>query len=240
MSYGDNTRSALVWEVGRILKAAKQESNMAALPPTLVMENVSAILHKKNIKNFKMWIEFLSKLGYTSTYAILNAKDFGIPQYRERVFMVSMLNNRSFVFPEYDPKESKLMDYLEKNPESKYYLSEQTIEANRRHAERHKNDGLGWKISDQNGIARCLTTRADRHSSTYIKDERGIRKLTPREFWRLQGQPDRNYDAVSKMGISDARLYALAGNSIAVPVLNYVFKAIIDESWTIQRKLEVC
>lgn len=84
MSYGDNTRSALVWEVGRILKAAKQESDMAALPPTLVMENVSAILHKKNIKNFKMWIEFLSKLGYTSTYAILNAKDFGIPQYRER------------------------------------------------------------------------------------------------------------------------------------------------------------
>lgn len=154
--------------------------------------------------------------------------------------MVSMLNNRSFVFPEHIPKESKLMDYLEKNPESKYYLSEQTIATNRRHAERHKNDGLGWKISDQNGIARCLTTRVDRHSSTYIKDERGIRKLTPREFWRLQGQPDRNYDAVCKMGISDARLYALAGNSIAVPVLNYVFKAIIDESWTIQRKLEVC
>ena len=97
MEQGSGTRSSLLWEVGRLLSDAKERGRG---PDVLLMENVDAILNKKNIAEFNRWIEFLTNLGYTSSYKVLNAKDFGVPQNRKRCFMVSSLGGRRFIFPE--------------------------------------------------------------------------------------------------------------------------------------------
>lgn len=94
MQKGSGTRSGLLWEVERLLKDCKE------LPQYLLMENVPQVIGKKNINDFKNWCQFLTELGYTNSYKLLNAKDYGIPQNRERCFMVSILNDKKFKFPE--------------------------------------------------------------------------------------------------------------------------------------------
>lgn len=81
---GSGTRSSLAWEVIRLLRKAKEEGN---LPEYLLMENVPAILNKRNIKEFERLVGVLEDIGYTSTYQVLNAKDYGVPQNRKRCFM---------------------------------------------------------------------------------------------------------------------------------------------------------
>lgn len=232
-----NTRSSLLWEVGRILNETQEASGRDCLPDILIMENVGAILNKNNIKGFYQWISDLSDLGYMSSYAILNAKDYGIPQSRPRCFMVSTLNNRVFKFPSPIETDLRIGDYLETSPDKKYYLSDRAIKGYIRHAERHKNDSLAWSITPKEGFAKCITCKVDRHQGNFIEEPDGIRKLTPRECWRLQGQSDTAYDRVRALGLSDSQLYKLAGNSIAVPCLAEIFKGIFADSWIGQTTL---
>lgn len=93
MSRDSGTRSGLLWEVERLLK------EMDELPQILLMENVPEVVSDKNIHDFAEWIAFLDTLGYTSKYEILNAKDYGIPQNRERCYMVSWLGNFFYMYP---------------------------------------------------------------------------------------------------------------------------------------------
>lgn len=232
-----NTRSSLLWEVGRILSATERERGQNQLPKVLVMENVDAILNKHHFKNFNAWINYLSEMGYSSSYSIMNAKDYGVPQNRARCFMVSSLDKGFFRFPNKVVSDFCLNDVLESNPDSKYYLSQKSIDTHNRHALRHKDDGFGWSLANPFGNARCLTTKPDRHCSNFLKDPKGIRKLTPLEFWRLQGQPDENFKKAKAANLTDAQLYKLAGNSIAVPCMVEIFKGIIGNSWTNQRTL---
>lgn len=122
MSKDDNTRSGLLWEVERLLNECKE------LPQYLLMENVPDVIGSKNIKDFAKWIEFLDRLGYKSYYQLLNAKDYGIPQNRNRCFMVSILDkSRIYEFPKPIPLKLKLKDMLEDNVDEKYYLSEKAL-----------------------------------------------------------------------------------------------------------------
>ena len=89
MSKGSGTRSGLLWEVERILDECKE---LGTLPQVLCMENVSQVHGKKNIADFNMWIDKLNSLGYTSNWADLNAKNYGVPQNRNRTFMISRLD----------------------------------------------------------------------------------------------------------------------------------------------------
>ena len=114
----NNTRSGLLYECEKIIEIKK--------PKYLLMENVKALLSKKFLSQFNEWCEYLENLGYTNYYKVLNAKDFGIPQNRERVFVVSILGEHSpYVMPNGFPLEKRLKDFLEENIEEKYYLSDE-------------------------------------------------------------------------------------------------------------------
>lgn len=122
MSRGSNTRSGLLWEVERLLQECGDN-----LPHILVMENVAQILSDQNRYDFGEWRESLRNMGYTNDYKILNAKDFGVPQNRERCFMVSWLGEYTYEFPEPIKLTVRLSDLLEKNVDEKYYLTEKQI-----------------------------------------------------------------------------------------------------------------
>ena len=116
MKKGSKTRSGLLWEVERLLKESEN------LPQVLLMENVTQVHNKKNFADFKKWLECLEDLGYSNYYADLNAKDYGIPQNRNRCFMVSLLGNYSYSFPLPIPLTKRLKDILETDVDEKYYL----------------------------------------------------------------------------------------------------------------------
>lgn len=121
----EGTRSGLLWEVERLLNVA---NNDGSLPKYLLLENVKNLVSKRFINDFNKWLDFLSSLGYTNYWKVLNAKDYGIPQNRERVFCVSILGEHTpFSFPEKQELKLKLKDLLEDEVDEKYYLSQKMI-----------------------------------------------------------------------------------------------------------------
>ena len=121
LSKGSGTRSGLLWEVERLLKECKE------LPQILLLENVPQLHAKKNIDDFNEWIAFLESLGYKSVWMDLNAKDYGVPQNRNRCFMVSWLGDGEYTFPKPIPLKSKLADVLEDVVDEKYYLPDNAV-----------------------------------------------------------------------------------------------------------------
>ena len=121
MSKGSGTRSGLLWEVERILTEIRDGNG--ELPQILFMENVPQVHGKKNIEDFKKWIDFLEDLGYTNYWQDLNAKNYGVAQNRNRCFMFSFLGNYTYKFPNPIPLIKRLNDYLEENVEEKYYIN---------------------------------------------------------------------------------------------------------------------
>ena len=117
MSKGSGTRSGLLWEVERLLCECE------TLPQVLVMENVPMVRGEKNIDDFKAWTNFLESKGYTNYAEDLNAKDFGIPQSRDRCFMVSILGDYYFRFPETKELKFQFKDFLEEKVDDKYYIT---------------------------------------------------------------------------------------------------------------------
>ena len=117
-SKDSGTRSGLLWESERIIKAKK--------PKYLLMENVKNLIGKKFMPGFQEWIDYLESIGYSNYWEVLNAKDFGIPQNRERVFMVSILGEHEpYVFPKPIKLEKRLKDVLEEEVDEKYYLDDE-------------------------------------------------------------------------------------------------------------------
>ena len=117
MTKGDGTRSGLLWEVERLLDETEN------LPQVLLMENVPQVHSKKNMPDFQKWIDFLESKGYSNYYQDLNAKDFGIPQNRNRCFMVSILGEYDFEFPKPIPLDKVMKDMLEDEVDEKYYIT---------------------------------------------------------------------------------------------------------------------
>lgn len=116
---GSGTRSSLLWECERIIRAVK--------PKYLLMENVKALTSKKFMPLFANWLRTLEDIGYKNWWKVLNAKDYGVPQNRERVFVVSILGGGSYQFPEPIPLTRRLKDVLEQNVDEKYYLSDEIV-----------------------------------------------------------------------------------------------------------------
>lgn len=128
---------------------------MKELPQILLMENVPAIVSDKFIGDFSKWIEFLDSLGYTSKWAILNAKDYGVPQNRERCFMVSWLGNYYYEFPEPAKLELRLKDMLEKEVDDRYWLSDYALRQFEVHKQRNALNGNGFGMSTVEGGGTC-------------------------------------------------------------------------------------
>lgn len=126
MAKGSGTRSSMLWEVERMLGELWEQKK---LPQVLLMENVPDVIGTKNIAHFNQWYAKLEAIGYQSYYKILNAKDYGIPQNRERCFMVSILGDFSYEWPKPIPLELRLKDLLEPIVDEKYYISESKIKS---------------------------------------------------------------------------------------------------------------
>ena len=165
MEKGSGTRSGLLWEVERLL------DEMVERPQILLMENVPQVIAEKNVKDFAKWVEKLESLGYKCYWQLLNAKDFGVPQNRNRCFMVSILGDYFYSFPKGFPLKERLKDRLETSVDEKYYLSEDTVQSLEIHKLRHEaqGNGFGWKPTDGGGYATTIKTESGyRPSSNFI------------------------------------------------------------------------
>ena len=141
LSEGSGTRSGLLWECRKAIEAKK--------PKYLLMENVKALTSKKFMPEFNKWRDYLTSLNYESFAKVINATECGIPQNRERVFMLSILRENeddmpTFRFPDPIPLEKKLKDVLESEVDDKYVLSDKSIEGFLKHNENHEEKGTGF------------------------------------------------------------------------------------------------
>lgn len=151
---GSGTRSSLMWNYLKIIEKTA--------PHWVLWENVKNACGKGNRANFYKFLSALRSYGYAVSYKVLNAKDYTIPQNRERVFVVGELHGRSFVFPPKQKLKLRLKDMLEENPDEKYYLSNQTIRMFINHTNKQKAKGNGFKFEPSygGGNAKTISTRA--------------------------------------------------------------------------------
>ena len=229
-----STRSGMLWEVERILNELKTTNS---LPQILLMENVPQVHGTGNVEHFNKWQLALEKLGYKNYFQDLIATDYGIPQTRNRCFMVSILGEYSYTFPKPIPLKLKLKDMLEDNVDEKYYLPEKYYK-NIEYYEENKNQIAYLNYSKQEQSNRvwnienvsptlCASYRANDYlQNIKIKIDNKIRVLTCKESFRLMGVKDEDYENVAK-NQSDSSLYHLAGDSIVVNVLMAIFKELI-------------
>lgn len=223
---GSGTRSSLLWESLRIVEEAK--------PQIVIWENVKSVTNKNNIHILNKYISKLKDLGYNSSYRVLNASKYGIPQKRERVFVVSILGNNNFNFDNIEEIECLPLNmFLQTNVEEKYFLTKDTEDRIRK-----------WKsfqnplkrVTNTNSLLPTLTTRSGfglNASTLLLNDLDKIRVITELETWRLMGFNDNDYYKVKyrlqqKTKLTDnlisENLYKLSGNSIVVNVLVQLFK----------------
>ena len=171
---GSGTRSSLMYETLRIVEKIK--------PKYVIWENVKNLLSKKHIHNFEAYQEAMQNLGYTNYYQVLNAKDYGVPQNRERVFTVSIRDDHkrtvyerledSFKFPSPIPLERRLKDVLEPEVDEKYYLSDEQIAGFVKTTEKAKAKGNGFRFEPTNGggYAKCIATRpGSRQTDNFVR-----------------------------------------------------------------------
>lgn len=237
----EDTRGTLFFDVAEIIKKKK--------PKAIFLENVKGLRSHDKGKTLATILNVLSEdLGYfVPEPQVINAKEFGVPQNRERIFIVGFRKDLGISEFEY-PKPLKnivtLGDVLETETVSvKYYLSEVYLETLRQHKARHasKGNGFGYEIISNEGTANAVVCGGMGRERNLVLDNRlkdftpvtnirgnvnreGIRKMTPREWARLQGFPD-NF----KIVVSDAQAYKQFGNSVAVPAIQATAKKIIEK-----------
>lgn len=163
-----STRSGLLWEVERILGELKEK------PQILLMENVPQVHSQDNIQDFKKWILKLEELGYKNYFQDLIATDYGIPQTRTRCFMISILGDYNYTFPNKQQLKLKLKDLLEDNVEGKYYLKPVALEGlQRQMAKAHKPKFIDTS-KEPNKPFSTITAgyKKQGHYETYLIDNR--------------------------------------------------------------------
>ena len=235
----NKTRSSLLVEYLRAIRELK--------PKYFIYENVKNIKGKEFIKVFNLFEKELKEYGYNTYNQVLNAKDYEVPQNRERVFVVGIREDiiQEYTFPEKMELKLRLKDLLEVEVDDKYYLSEEIQKRFKENLEIAKinNDIKYNKINkigkidikgkesikivyNINGTSPCLDTMqgGNRQPKVLQNVDYRIRKLTPKECWRLMGFTDQEFNKAKEIGTSDSQLYKQAGNSIVVNVLYHIFK----------------
>jgi DNA-cytosine methyltransferase len=229
-----NTKSSLLWECQEIIKYKQ--------PKYLMMENVKNLISKKHIDDFHRWCKWLEEQGYKNYWKVLDACGYGIPQRRNRVFMISIHNSvdKEFVFPNHSEISVSLLDFLEDEVDSKYYKIKPSVQKNidvlkplidvcdkdifvptQKQVSVGRQDHLiGIKLTS------CL--RVNGYTLVLDKTNR-IRRLTPKEYWMLMGVDSNTYDKVLNAGFKQTQLYKLAGNSIVINVLEEIFKNLFSD-----------
>lgn len=215
----EDTRGTLFFEIARILSDKK--------PKCFLLENVRNLVSHDKGKTFKTILNTLKNLDYEVYYSLFKAKDFGIPQNRERIYIVGfhkklVPNYSSFKFPIATHIETKVGDILEKNVNSKYTISDNLWNGHQRRKIEHKEKGNGFGYSlfnEDSPYTNTISARYYKDGSEILIEQKGKnpRKLTPREAARLQGFPE-NFI----IPVSDTQSYKQFGNSVAVPVINAI------------------
>lgn len=235
LGFKDETRGTLFFEIEAILRKHQ--------PKAFFLENVKGLAIHDRGRTLKTILEHLDDAGYDVVPPqILNAMDYGVPQHRERIYIIGFrkdlgINVEDFKYPEPttpEGKRVKFRDVMEKKvPSVKYYLSDVYVETLKRHRARHEaaGHGFGYEIIDLNGIANAIVVGGMGRERNLIIDKRlkdftpvtnikgevnrdGIRRMTPREWARLQGFPDE-----FKIVVADASAYKQFGNSVAIPAI---------------------
>lgn len=235
----NETRGTLFFDVATIIKERQ--------PKAFFLENVKGLVNHDRGKTLATILRVLREdLGYfVPEPRILNAKDYGVPQNRERIYIVGFradVGVSAFEYPSPSGKKVVFADVKEKSPVSaKYYLSTQYLKTLRAHKARHaaKGNGFGYEIIPDEGIANAIVVGGMGRERNLVVDERltdftpktnikgevnreGIRKMTPREWARLQGFPEK-----FRIVVADASAYKQFGNSVAVPAVSATAEKIL-------------
>lgn len=171
MSKGSGTRSGLLWEVERLLSECHE------LPQVLLMENVPQVVGGGAIADFVQWREFLERLGYKNYHRLMNAKDFGIPQNRNRCFMISILGDYYYTFPKTRELKYLLKDFLDRHVDEKYYLTDAKIEMFEKHTAKQQAKGNGFKFdpTDGGGTLKQSAPEPEEERTTILLSNKGTK-----------------------------------------------------------------
>lgn len=207
----EDTRGTLFFHIARIINHHK--------PKIVFLENVKGLKSHNKGNTYRVIQSTLEEMGYNVYAQVLNAKDFGVPQNRERIYIVGFLDNVDFSFPKPLSKKIKVGDILEKDVPEKYTISDRLWAGHQRRKKEHieKGNGFGYSMFDENSpYTSTISARYYKDGSEILikQDDQNPRKLTPREAARLQGFPD-----TFKIVVSDNQAYKQFGNSVCVPVI---------------------
>lgn len=189
----------------------------------VVWENVKNVISRHMVDNFNLYLQSLEKLGYTNRFAVLDARNYGLPQARERVFVVSVLGGKGFSFQSMKQRPMRPLDeFLEADADERYIVTQPSV----LNCIGNKGVRRTTVISD---YAYTVTTRQDRTPAQVVELNDGrYRYLTERECWRLQGFDDEDFNAAlaahPTRGRMNYTLYKQAGNSMPVSVLEALFE----------------
>ncbi len=224
---GSGTRSSLLFETIRII----EEMNIK--PKVVLWENVKGVLDRNLRASFFHYLKEMERLGYENKYEILNAMDFGIPQKRERIFVVSILGNNLFNFAKLEKMQAMdISEFIEKDVSNLYEVRQESMLRYIRGEPKNKNFRGRLKVIEK--FAYTISTKQVRIPNSGIIDlgNDRYRYLTERECFRLMGFDDEDFDKLKaiypgRKGKLSSILYKQAGNSIVVNVLEAILKEIL-------------
>jgi DNA (cytosine-5)-methyltransferase 1 len=207
----EDTRGTLFFHIAKIINYHK--------PQIVFLENVKGLKNHNKGNTYKVIQNTLEGMGYNVYSQVLNAKDFGVPQNRERIYIVAFSGNIDFAFPKPYFKPTKVGDVLENDVCEKYTISDKLWAGHQRRKKEHmkKGNGFGYSLFNQDSVyTSTISARYYKDGSEILIEQKNKnpRKLTPREAARLQGFED-NF----KIPISDTQAYKQFGNSVCVPVI---------------------
>lgn len=222
--FNDKGRGDLFFKIAEILETKK--------PKALLLENVKNLKTHDNGRTFKIITEELERQGYKLHTTVLNSMEYGnIPQNRERIFIVGFKDKKAFdkfKFPDSIELKKSFKDLLEKNVDEKYYYNNSALYPKIAKEITNSNTVYQWRRKyvrgNKKGVVPTLTANMGMggHNVPIIKDEKGIRKLTPKECFMMQGFP-RSFKLPE---LADSKLYKQAGNSVTVTVIERIAKNI--------------
>lgn len=200
----DDTRGTMFFELARILEQTK--------PPLCLFENVKGLLSHDVGRTFETILKTMDELGYDVEWQVLNSKDFGVPQKRERVYIVGHLRGQ---------RTRKVFFNSGTRSEVNTGVKSRIIQT-RKYKSNKRDYPQEYRVYNPKGISPTLSTAQGGGTQPHIEAEGRTRRLTPREYWRLQGFPDYAFDQAKATGLSDRQLYKQAGNAVTVNVVKWI------------------
>ncbi len=230
----DGTRSSLLFETIKITKGLGEWK-----PKVVIWENVKNALSKNLVSAFNHYLRDMEDMGYTNSYQVLDARDFGIPQARERVFAISILGDKVFDFNKLRKTPMRpIEDFLEKKVDDKYIITQPSMISKLPGKPIVPGTFGGRMLDEVKDFVYTITTKQMRcpNSGVIRVDDEHWRYLTERECWRLMGFDDSDFDAAhkehpSRKGLLNGTLYHQAGNSIVVQILESIFEVVLAEDY---------